>query len=128
MRCLRFLLSPKTIFILIFSFINYSCSSYNEISKEGIQKRDHGDVIKLLLKDQSNIVARNENIKFNNRDSLLIISKGTENRVIKLSEIEKFTVLENDTSYTIIYILGLIGGAAIIYLLVKFLGNINFGG
>jgi hypothetical protein len=110
--------SKNLIILLIFSFINYSCYSYFEISPDKLLPRSPKAPVMFEMKNKDSIQTIIQNIKV--EDDRILIVKDTSKVAIKFSDIEKISVEKFDflkilalpvfiSVLTVIFILMLVG-------------------
>jgi hypothetical protein len=90
-----------SVILLLFSLINYSCYSYSEFSQENLQRKNPNDLVKVELKNKTELEAKVKDMNFSGKDSILAIMQKSGRKVIKLSEIKQFSEPKFDTALTI---------------------------
>ena len=97
------------IIILAFSFFNYCCYSYYEISKDEIYKEGNNQITKIKMKDD-NIIKIDESEIANNiiADSTIIIQKDTSKKYYKISEIDKIYTTKFNPVKTLYFSIGIV--------------------
>ena len=101
------LLRYKLPFLLILSFINYSCYSYYSISQEELQNKKPTDIVKIEMKNKNEFKAMTKNININLQDSIVALVQGSEKKLLKLSEIKNFSEPKIDIFKTVLSIVGI---------------------
>jgi len=76
------------IFLLIFSFSNYSCYYYAEVSSQDFHNKNYTSNIKIVKNDKSELEFKSGNVEI--KDSTLIINQGPVQRSIPFSDIDKY--------------------------------------
>jgi len=96
------------ILLLIFSFINYSCYSYYEISQENLQRKNPNDLVKVELKNKTELEVKVKDMNISAQDSMLAIMQKSGRKLIRLSEIKQFSEPKFDPALTVA---GIVAGA-----------------
>jgi len=94
-------------FILILSFINYSCYSYYEISQNDLQNKKPTDIVIIEMKNKNEIKVMTKDININMQDSLVALVQGSEKKLLKLSEIKNFSEPKIDIFKTVLSMVGI---------------------
>ena len=104
----RFNFLTRTLpFLLILSFINYSCYSYYAIPHEELQNKKPTDIVMIEMKNKNEFKIMSKDINLNMQDSTVAVIKGSEKKLLKLSEIKNFSEPKFDVLKTVLSMVGL---------------------
>ncbi len=96
------------IILLLFSFVNYSCYSYYEVSNADPKKASLSGVTKVELKNKKIIKLDEQDIMEFLTDSSIYVKQGTKEEYFNLSEINKVYVTKFDLVSTLFASVGIL--------------------